>query len=75
MMLNGQNPWSSGYGRRLMFLISRVWIPAQYTGLNLFQKYGRKRGQEWPIFKKVGSTDVDWLVHNVFVDDCVVGDN
>ena len=28
----GRKPWSSGYGRRLMFEMSRVWISMQYTG-------------------------------------------
>ena len=28
----GWEPWSSGYGRRLMFHKSWVWIPALYTG-------------------------------------------
>ena len=28
----GREPWSSGYGRRLMFERSRVWIPAAYIG-------------------------------------------
>ena len=27
-----EGPWSSGYGRRLMFVRSWVWIPAPYTG-------------------------------------------
>ena len=32
----GQEPWSSGYGRRLMFKRSWVQIPAQYTGWTFF---------------------------------------
>ena len=30
--LIGWEPWSTGYGRWLMFERSRVWIPAPYTG-------------------------------------------
>ena len=31
-ILQGWKPWSSGYGRRLMFWRTWVWIPAPYTG-------------------------------------------
>ena len=64
----GREPWSSGYGRRLMFRRSWVRIPALYTGWTwvfftlicckkiycLFEKTEnkRKRGRSWPIFKK-----------------------
>ena len=34
-VLTGTN-WSSGYGRRLMFWWSWVWIPAPYTGWTFF---------------------------------------
>ena len=33
---NGQEPWSSGYGRRLMLQRSWVWILAPYTGWTFF---------------------------------------
>ena len=32
----GREPWSSGYGRRLMFQWSSVQIPAPYTGWTFF---------------------------------------
>ena len=32
----GREPWSSGYGRRLMFRRSGVQIPAPYTGWTFF---------------------------------------
>ena len=35
----GREPWSSGYGRRLMFQRSWVWIPAPYTGWIFFHIY------------------------------------
>ena len=35
-VLIGREPWSSGYGRRLMFQRSWVWIPTQYTGWTIF---------------------------------------
>ena len=31
-IFNWREPWSSGYGRRLMSWRSWVWIPAPYTG-------------------------------------------
>ena len=34
-----QEPWSSGYGRRLMFQRSWVQIPAPYTGWTFFHIY------------------------------------
>ena len=34
--LEGREPWSSGYGRRLMFQMSWVRIPAPYTGWTYF---------------------------------------
>ena len=36
--MQGRDPWSSGYGRRLMF--QRLWIriPAPYTGRTFFHK-------------------------------------
>ena len=63
---SGREPWSGGYGRRLMFRRSWVWIPALYTGWtfsHLFvvkvvmmfvwkDKKKRKRGRGWPIFLK-----------------------
>ena len=33
---NGREPWSSDYGRRLMFWRSWVWIPALHTGWTFF---------------------------------------
>ena len=63
----GREPWSSGYGRRLVFGRSWVWIPAPYTGWtwhfsHLFalkfllfvwkDKNKWKRGRGWPIFLK-----------------------
>ena len=35
----GQEPWSSGYGRRLMFQRLWVQIPAPYTGWTFFHIY------------------------------------
>ena len=32
----GREPWSGGYGRRVMFQRSWVQIPALYAGLTLF---------------------------------------
>ena len=32
----GREPWSSSYGRRLMFWRAWVWIPAPYTGWTSF---------------------------------------
>ena len=32
----GREPWSSGYGKRLMFQKSFIWILAQYTGWTFF---------------------------------------
>ena len=34
--IRGREPWSSGYGRRLMFHRSWVWIPPLYTGWTFF---------------------------------------
>ena len=67
-MLGGE-PWSSGYGRRLKFQRSWVWIPAPYTGWTWHFSHWfvvknciiclkrtenkRKRGQGWPIFLKL----------------------
>ena len=61
-------PWSSGYGRRLTFRRSWVWIPAPYTGWTWHfshwffvkicivclkrPKIKEKRGHGWPIFLK-----------------------
>ena len=36
MQKKGREPWSSGYGRRLMFVRSWVQIPALYTGGTFF---------------------------------------
>ena len=63
----GRQPWSSGYGRRLLFKRLWVWIPALYTGctwhfwhwfviiivLFTFDKTKNKRkiARGWPIFK------------------------
>ena len=59
-----QELWSSGYGWRLMFQRSWVWIPAPYPGWTIFHifcckncndvclkrpKINSKRGQGWPI--------------------------
>ena len=35
-LIYGHEPWSSGYGMRLMFWRSWVWIPAPYTGWTFF---------------------------------------
>ena len=32
LAIDGRDPWSSGYGRRLTFQRSWVWIPGPYTG-------------------------------------------
>ena len=64
----GRKPWSSGYGRRLMFWRSWIWIPVPYTGWTWHfstlicckncivclkkTKNKRKRGRGWPIFYK-----------------------
>ena len=61
-----REPWSNGYGRRLMFRRLWVQIPALYTGWTFFHIYlckifivclkrqnKRKRGREWPIFKQL----------------------
>ena len=60
-------PWSSGYGRRLMFRMSWVQILSPYTGWTFFTyigckncndvclkrpKINDKRGLGWPIFLK-----------------------
>ena len=61
-------PWSSGYGRRVMFRRPWVRIPAQYSIWTFFhiyllykivmmfagkdRKYMIKRGRGWPIFYK-----------------------
>ena len=60
--LDGREPWSSGYGRLLVFKRSWVQIPAPYTGRTfshlfvvklycLFKKTKNKwkRGRGWPI--------------------------
>ena len=62
----GWEPWSSGYGRRLIFQRSWVWIPALYTGWTfslLFvikivmflwkDENKRKRGWDGPFLKKL----------------------
>ena len=60
----GQDPWSSGYGRKLMFQRLWVQIPTQYTGLTFFHilfvvkiemcvwkdENKRKRDRGWHIF-------------------------
>ena len=63
----GQEPWSCGYGRRLMFQRMWVRIPAPCTGWTFFTYIScekcngvclkrpivnDKRGRYWPIFKK-----------------------
>ena len=68
-----REPWSSGYGRRLMFRRLWVWIPAPYTGWTFFTynccknwndvclkwpKINDKRGRGWPIFKKLKKTTI-----------------
>ena len=59
-----REPWSSGYGRRLVFKRSWVRIPALYTGWTFFTfiyckncivclkktENKRKRGRDWLIF-------------------------
>ena len=41
---NGREPWCSGYGRRPMFRMSLVWIPAPNTGLTFLHKSFVKLG-------------------------------
>ena len=63
-----REPWSNGYGRRLMFRRLWVRIPAPYTGWTFFTykcrknwndgclkwpKINDKRGRGWPILKKL----------------------
>ena len=60
-----QEPWSSGYGRRLMYWRPWVRIPALYNGWTFFKSICRKncidaclkikRGQRWPILKQFSS--------------------
>ena len=62
-----REPWSSGYGKRLMFLMSWVRIPAPYTGWTFFHIIfckicndvflkrpiiNKKRGRGLPILEK-----------------------
>ena len=66
---SNQEPWSSGYGRRLVFQRSSVRIPALYTGwTHLFvvkivfcvwkDEIKWKRGRGWPIFKEISISSV-----------------
>ena len=61
----GREPWSSGYGRRLMFQRLGVQIPAPYTGWTFSHLFvvkiekcvwkdenKWKRGRGWPVLKK-----------------------
>ena len=64
----GREPWSSGYGRRITFQRSRVWIPAPDIGWTWHfftlicykncivclkkTENKQKRGRGWPIFLK-----------------------
>ena len=64
IILQGREPWSSGYGKRLTFQRSWVRFPVLYTGWTLFTlicsknckvclkrpKINKKRGRCWPIF-------------------------
>ena len=60
-----QEPWSSGYGRRLMYWRPWVRIPALYNGWTFFKSICRKncidaclkikRGRRWPILKQFSS--------------------
>ena len=65
----GREPWSSGYGRRLMFWWFRVQIAALYTGWTFFTlicckncnavrlkktKNKRKRGRDGPFLNVFG---------------------
>ena len=52
----GREPWSSGYGSRLVFYRLWVWIPAPYTGWTFSHLFVvnilvfvEKRGQGWLI--------------------------
>ena len=63
----GQEPWSSGYGRRLMSWRLWVWIQAAYTGWNLSHLFSckihngffrktknkQKRGWDGPLKTKI----------------------
>ena len=56
----GREPWSSGYGRKLMFLVSWVRIPAQYTltysdSSYLLEWMGGQSGAyiSWPVASPV----------------------
>ena len=75
--LLGQEPWSSGFGRRLISWRSWVQIPAQYTGWTFFtyicckncsvclkrRKYMKKM-PGWPIFKNVQFKFCRWMQSN-----------
>ena len=61
----GREPWSSGYGSRLMFQRLWVWIPVPYSEWKFFSHLNVvkimcvwkddntwKRGRGWPVFLK-----------------------
>ena len=51
-MIQGQEPWSSGYGRRLEFQRSWVQILAPYTRWTFFHKYLFAVKFEMMLFEK-----------------------